>query len=53
MRAGNLRLYRAGDRIALIVESSLLKMQLRRTLVEFQNIFVSPNAAETWVTAEV
>ncbi|WP_066658609.1 hypothetical protein [Sphingomonas sp. CCH9-E2] len=53
MRAGNLRLYRTGDRIALIVESSLLKMQLRRTLVEFQNIFVSPNAAETWVTAEV
>lgn len=53
MRAGNLRLYRAGDRIALIVESSLLKMQLRRTLVEYQNIFVSPNAAETWVTAEV
>lgn len=53
MRAGNLRLYRAGDRIALIVESSLLKMQLRRTLVEYQNIFVSPNAAETWVTADV
>lgn len=53
MRAGNLRLYRAGDRIALIVESSLLKMQLRRTLIASQNIFVSPNAAETWVTAEV
>ncbi len=53
MRAGNLRLYRTGDRIALIVESSLLKMQLRRTLVEYQNIFVSPNAAETWVTADV
>lgn len=53
MRAGNLRLYRVGDRIALIVESSLLKMQLRRTLVEYQNIFVSPNAAETWVTADV
>ncbi len=53
MRAGNLRLYRTGDRVALIVESSLLKMQLRRTLVEYQNIFVSPNAAETWVTAEV
>ncbi|MDR6850579.1 hypothetical protein J2Y54_000072 [Sphingomonas sp. BE123] len=53
MRAGNLRLYRAGDRVALIVESSLLKMQLRRTLVAYQNIFVSPNAAETWATAEV
>ena len=51
MRAGNLRLYRAGDRIALIVESSLLKMQVRRTLVEYQNIVLSPNAAETWLTA--
>ena len=51
MRMGNLALYRTGDRVALIVESSLLKMQLRRTLVEYQNIFLSPNAAETWLTA--
>ena len=51
MRLGNLALYREGDRVALIVESSLLKMQLRRTLVEYQNIFLSPNAAETWLTA--
>lgn len=51
MRVGNLALYRAGDRVALIVESSLLKMQLRRTLVEYQNIFLSPSAAETWLTA--
>ncbi|WP_423602234.1 hypothetical protein [Sphingomonas sp. MS122] len=51
MRMGNLALYRSGDRVALIVESSLLKMQLRRTLVEYQNIFLSPNAAETWLTA--
>lgn len=51
MRMGNLALYRPGDRVALIVESSLLKMQLRRTLVEYQNIFLSPNAAETWLTA--
>ncbi|WP_447724092.1 hypothetical protein [Sphingomonas koreensis] len=51
MRVGNLVLYRAGDRVALIVESSLLKMQLRRTLVEYQNIFLSPHAAETWLTA--
>ena len=51
LRLGNLALYRTGDRVALIVESSLLKMQLRRTLVEYQNIFLSPNAAETWLTA--
>jgi hypothetical protein len=51
MRTGNLALYRDGDRVALIVESSLLKMQLRRTLVEYQNIFLSPSAAETWLTA--
>ena len=51
MRLGNLALYREGDRVALIVESSLLKMQLRRTLVEYQNIFLSPHAAETWLTA--
>ena len=51
MRMGNLALYRTGDRVALIVESSLLKMQLRRTLVEYQNIFLSPHAAETWLTA--
>lgn len=51
MRLGNLALYRPGDRVALIVESSLLKMQLRRTLVEYQNIFLSPHAAETWLTA--
>lgn len=51
MRLGNLALYRSGDRVALIVESSLLKMQLRRTLVEYQNIFLSPSAAQTWLTA--
>lgn len=51
MRVGNLALYRIGDRVALIVESSLLKMQLRRTLIEYQNIFLSPHAAETWLTA--
>lgn len=51
LRMGNLALYRTGDRVALIVESSLLKMQLRRTLVEYQNLFLSQNAAETWLTA--
>lgn len=52
LRMGNLALYRRGDRVALLVESSLLKMQLRRNLVaDYQNIFLSPNAAETWLTA--
>ena len=52
IRLGNLSLYRPGDRVALLVESSLMKMQLRRNLVpEYQNIFMSVNAAETWLTA--
>ncbi|ODP38494.1 hypothetical protein [Sphingomonas turrisvirgatae] len=51
LRLGNQALYRPGDRVALVVESSLLKMQLRRTLTDNQNIFLSPNAAETWLTA--
>jgi len=52
LRLGNLTLYRAGDRVALLVESSLMKMQLRRNLVpEYQAIFMSANAAETWLTA--
>lgn len=52
MRSGNLKLYRPGDRVAMLVESSLLKMQLRRHLIEeYQNIFLSENAALTWLTA--
>lgn len=52
LRLGNMALYRAGDRVALLVESSLLKIQLRRNLIaEYQNIFTSPEAAEMWLTA--
>ena len=45
-------LYEDGDRIAVVVASSLLKMQLKRVVnvanVEF---FVSMNAARTWLVA--
>lgn len=45
-------IYRDGDRIAVVVASSLLKMQLKRVAnvanVEF---FVSMNAARTWLVA--
>jgi hypothetical protein len=52
IRVANLALYRPGDRVALLVESSLLKMQLRRNLVpDYQNIFLSPTAAEIWLAA--
>lgn len=52
LRLGNMALYRAGDRVALLVESSLLRLQLRRNLVaEYQNIFLSQSAAEAWLTS--
>ena len=46
------RLYRANDRVALIVQSFLLKAQMKRvTWEENTAIFVSPHAAETWLCA--
>ncbi|MES2754527.1 MAG: hypothetical protein V4659_07675 [Pseudomonadota bacterium] len=52
LHAHNLTLYRPGERVALLVESSLLKLQLRRNLVaDLQNIFMSENAAITWLRA--
>jgi hypothetical protein len=46
------RLYRPGDRIALIVQSFLLKAQMRSVTWEGNTaIFVSPHAAETWLCA--
>ncbi len=52
LRQCNESLYRPGERVALLVETSLLKMQLRRNLIpEYQNIFMSENAAVTWLLA--
>ena len=45
-------LYAPGDRIAVIVGSCLAKMQMRRTVdLSCHEIFISPNAAMTWLTA--
>ncbi|HEX7782779.1 MAG TPA: hypothetical protein VF509_08225 [Sphingobium sp.] len=46
------RIYAKEDRIAIIVDSSLAKMQMRRVVREAQHqIFLSPNAAMTWLGA--
>lgn len=43
-------LYRTGDRVALVVGSSLFKMQLRRIIVpEIQEIFLDTDEAEAWL----
>jgi len=52
LRQHNLKLYHPGERVALLVSSSLLKMQLRRNLVpEYQEIFMSERAAILWLQA--
>jgi hypothetical protein len=47
------RLYRSSDRVAMLLESSLVKMQMRRSLShgDIANFFLSENAAITWLTA--
>lgn len=47
------RIYRPGDRVAILVSSSLVKMQMRRALShgEVLNFFISENAAVTWLDA--
>ena len=46
-------IYRPSDRVALLLESSLIKMQMRRSLShgELSNYFISKHAAITWLTA--
>jgi hypothetical protein len=45
-------LYRPEDRIAIVVGSSLAKMQMRRTVrAANHDFFVSPSAAELWLNA--
>ena len=45
------RIYKAGDRVAILLSSSLVKMQMRRALShdEIIGFFISSNAALTWL----
>jgi hypothetical protein len=47
------RIYRPGDRVAVCVASSLVKMQMRRALTQGEIIefFISESAAMTWLDA--
>lgn len=47
------RIYMPGDRVAVTVASSLVKMQIRRALThgDIVNVFVSDLAAMTWLMA--
>lgn len=46
------RIYDSSDRVAVVVASSLLKLQLKRVAnVASIEFFVSMNAARTWLTA--
>ncbi|CAN5371162.1 hypothetical protein BH10PSE12_BH10PSE12_30120 [soil metagenome] len=47
------RIYAPGDRVAILVSSNLVKMQMRRALSqgEVVNFFVSDVAATTWLMA--
>jgi hypothetical protein len=50
--AGAERIYAEGDRVAIIVDSSLAKLQMRRVVSDAQHeMFQSPNAAMTWLCA--
>lgn len=45
-------LYKPGDRIAMVVESSVTKIQMRRVLQpEYHEYFLSLNAAQHWAFA--
>lgn len=49
---GTRRLYRDGDRIAIVVQSSLVKLQMKRVVDCAQvQIFISVAAAYTWLMA--
>ncbi|WP_445193891.1 hypothetical protein ACT009_08450 [Sphingomonas sp. Tas61C01] len=48
------RTYRPGDKVAILVCSSLVKMQMRRALShgEILDFFISRNAALTWLDVQ-
>jgi len=46
-------IYRAGDKVAMVVPSSLVKLQLRRVVeVEFHQFFLTLEEAEAWALAD-
>lgn len=46
------RLYREGDRVAIVLASSLLKAQMRRVaIIADRELFLSRTAAMTWLLA--
>jgi hypothetical protein len=46
------RIYLPGDKVAIVVGSSLVKMQMRRALSrDILNLFISKGAALTWLNA--
>jgi hypothetical protein len=52
----DISLYKPGDRVAVVLDSTLAKMAARRTLNEYpdgvaREAFVSASAAETWLHA--
>ncbi len=52
MQAGVKSVTRPGDRMAIVVSSSLAKIQMRRMIGgEQHEFFVSPGAAQTWADA--
>ena len=53
LRHHNSSLYRPGERVALLVASALLALQLKRNLVaDLQAVFVSEAEAEAWLLAD-
>jgi hypothetical protein len=52
IRVGTPEIYVSGDRVAMLVSNSLVKMQLRRVVDErTHELFMSANAATTWLGA--
>jgi len=46
------RLYREGDRVAVLVSSPLFKLQLQRSVADnFRRLFVSEEEAQAWLAA--
>ena len=51
--ASHASIYRSGDKVAVLVSSSLVKMQMRRAFnnQDVMEFFISENAALTWLGA--
>ncbi len=52
IKAATSRIYKPGDRIAIVVQSSLVKTQMRQVVdVTTVELFISIDAAEMWLLA--